>query len=235
MELEQRKKEERDFSDKMNSDILINNKKEFIRLATNRKFYCITRQRQKFFNDWLLAKCKNKRILNYCCGTDYCCGESNLVALLLESAAQIVGIDISKVAIKKSKERAALEGMEKKTLFFVMDAEKMNFPDNCFDIIVCSAALHHLDINRAYPELFRVLKPTGEIICSEPLVYNPVFQLYRKMTPHLRTKWEMKHIIRRKDIYLAEKYFDNIEIKFFFINYPSSCIFSQFLLVLLYS
>ena len=96
-----------------------------------------------------------------------------------------------------------------------MDAEKLEFEKNFFDIIVCSGVLHHLSLQRAYSELARVLKPDGEIICNEPLIHNPIFQLYRRMTPHLRTKWEMEHILSKNDIKLAKEYFGKVETKFF--------------------
>jgi len=60
-----------------------------------------------------------------------------------------------------------------------------------------------------------VLKPNGKIICNEPLVHNPIFQLYRKLTPHLRTEWEAEHILSKRDIKLAEKYFGKVDKKFF--------------------
>jgi len=134
---------------------------------------------------------------------------------LAKNGAQVIGIDISSISIENAKKNAINEGVEKNTSFFVMDAEKLEFEKNFFDIIVCSGVLHHLDIRRAYPELARVLKPEGEIICNEPLVHNPIFQLYRKMTPHLRTKWEMEHILSKHDIKLAKEYFGKVETKFF--------------------
>jgi hypothetical protein len=32
------------------------------------------------------------------------------------------------------------------------------------------------------------------------------------MTPHLRTKWEAEHILRKKDIEMAKSYFNRVEI-----------------------
>lgn len=96
-----------------------------------------------------------------------------------------------------------------------MDAENLTFEDNTFDVIVCSGVLHHLNLANAYPQLARVLKPSGAILCVEALGHNPFISLYRKLTPHLRTKWEAEHILKMKDIHLARRYFGKIDMKFF--------------------
>jgi hypothetical protein len=35
------------------------------------------------------------------------------------------------------------------------------------------------------------------------------------MTPHLRTAYEARHILRRQDVLAARKYFDSLEWRFF--------------------
>ena len=59
-----------------------------------------------------------------------------------------------------------------------------------------------------------VFKPGGRVICNESLAHNPVFHWYRKHTPHLRTPWEVPHILRVRDIRRASQYFDSIDIQF---------------------
>ncbi len=88
-----------------------------------------------------------------------------------------------------------------------MDAEQLTFPDQTFDLIVCNGVLHHLDLRYAYPELARVLKPGGRILCLEALGYNPAIQLYRKLTPHLRTAWEAEHILTMRQVKEAGLFF----------------------------
>ena len=117
-----------------------------------------------------------------------------------------------------------------------MDAENLKFKENTFDIITASGMIHHVDFSKTLLEMLRVIKPGGEVICIEPLKYNPVFQLYRKLTPHLRTKWEAEHILGRKEIYMPKKYFKKVEPHFFhlfvFLAVPfrKTGIFFEFLL-----
>lgn len=204
-----RKQKEAEFHNKIRSSQLKKDINKCKYLTSNKKFYSIARKSQKFVNDFLLENCSGKKVL------DYCCGDGGTIFFLAEHGAKAVGIDISGVSIQKAKAEALRKRLNEQASFYVMDAENLKFKDNYFDLIVCNGVLHHLDIKRAYPELTRVLKLDGKIICAEPLVYNPVFQLYRKMTPHLRTKWEAEHILSKKEIKLAEKYFGKVETKFF--------------------
>jgi len=104
----------------------------------------------------------------------------------------------------------------KRKLFYQMDAEHVKFSDNYFDIISEYGSLHHLDLEKAYSELARVLKPDGKCVCTETLGHNPIIHHYRKKTSQLRTKWEVDHILRRKEIEMAEIWFKEVEILGFF-------------------
>ncbi len=207
MKLKEQKIEEKEFHDKLRS--LKEGDSNYDFYTSNKKFYSVARRSLSFINEWLRQRCKNKKVLDYCCGN----GETSI--FLAKNGAKTIGIDISGESIKNAKKKAIYEGVDKNTSFFVMDAEKLEFENNFFDTIICSGVLHHLDIKKAYLELARVLKPEGEIICNEPLKYNPLIQLYRRKTPHLRTKWETEHILRKKDMDLAKHYFNKLEIRFF--------------------
>lgn len=95
------------------------------------------------------------------------------------------------------------------------DAEKTGFPSRSFDIITEYGALHHLDLETAYGEMARILKPNGKAICVEALGHNPFIHLYRRLTPSLRTEWEVNHILRKRDVALASKYFHKVDMEFF--------------------
>jgi SAM-dependent methyltransferase len=162
--------------------------------------------------NYFIGNYQGKRFL------DYCCGNGALAIFWAKKGIESVGIDISDVSIKNAKKLAEKERIINKTSFLIMDAENLKFPDNYFDLITCNGVLHHLDIKKAFPELNRVLKPGGKVICWEPLIYNPIFQIYRKMTPNLRTKWETEHILTKKDLNLASSYFGKIGLNFFHLT-----------------
>ncbi len=207
--MENRKQEEIELQNKIRSKKLQENSSEFKRLTANRKFYSITRQSTEFLNSYFAGNYARKRIL------DYGCGDGGIPVALAKKGAEVVGIDIADIRIKTCQELAKKEGVSDKASFFVMDAEKTTFPDGNFDGVICTGVLHHLDTENAFRELARILNPEGTIICNEPLAYNPIFQLYRKMTPFLRSGWEAEHILSKKDFVVAEKYFGKIEKRFF--------------------
>jgi SAM-dependent methyltransferase len=91
----------------------------------------------------------------------------------------------------------------------------MTFEDNSFDLAVEYGALHHVDLEKAMAELARVLKPAGEMICVEALRHNPLIHWYRKRTPHLRTQWEVEHILGIQDLDVVRKHFSSVSVRFF--------------------
>ena len=86
-----------------------------------------------------------------------------------------------------------------------MNAERLSFKDNSFDIVCGTGILHHLDLDKACRELARVLAPEGRAIFIEPRGHNLFINLYRRMTPSLRT--EDEHTLLTTDIKLLRQYF----------------------------
>ncbi len=204
---EQRKLIEAEFHDVLRDPSLQDNPELYAKLTSNRKWYCITRRSQDFARDYLRQHSPGAKAL------DYACGDGLFAFQMAEAGADVVGIDISPVSVSNAAREAETRGMSAK--FAVMDCENLEFPDNTFDLINVSGVLHHLDVKRAYSEMARVLKPSGTVICVEALRHNPIFQAYRMLTPHLRTSYEARHILRRKDVLAARECFNQIEWHFF--------------------
>lgn len=207
--MENRKKEEIDFHNKREIDRKNLSDDEYEKKYSNKRFYKIQRKSTKYFHYNLDEYCKDKKVLDYCCGL----GETSLE--LAKRGAKVVGIDISDESIESTKKLLKQNKLDNNAEFFVMDAENLTFKDNTFDAIICAGVLHHLDVNKAFPEIARVLKPNGKVICVEALGYNPLIRLYRKLTPHLRTAWEVDHILTLDELNIAKKDFANVKIKYF--------------------
>lgn len=207
--MEERKHEEVEFHNLLRN--LKEGTEEHKRLTSNRKYYSVARQSDAYVEDWLRSHCRpGTRVL------EYGCGEGSFSFFLAGLGAHVTGIDIGDVGIRKATKLAAERGLAENTKFLVMDAEATTFPDSSFDIICTAGVLHHLDRTKAFPEMARILKPDGAAIAGEPLAHNPFIQLYRKLTPHLRTKFETEHILHaRKDTALAKKYFRKVDVRFF--------------------
>ncbi|MEM7133560.1 MAG: class I SAM-dependent methyltransferase [Chloroflexota bacterium] len=95
---------------------------------------------------------------------------------------------------------------EIKPVFHLMDAHKLDFNDNEFDLVFGSAMLHHLDLHVALREIQRVLKPNGKIVFYEPLGINPVSKVVRLFTPEARTDDEQP--FRMKELAILNEYFN---------------------------
>lgn len=204
-----RKQAEIEFHNRRERDRLSLEGEAFEKKYSNKKFYSIVRKSRNFVSAWLAQNCPGKVAL------DYGCGLGGMCVKLIENGAFVYGIDISGESIKSAQKLLADEGFARSASLHVMDAENLSFESDCFDIIVCSGVLHHLDINKAYEELARVLKSDGKILCMEALGHNPAINLYRKLTPHLRTRWEADHILKMKDIKMASRLFECVDVHFF--------------------
>jgi ubiquinone/menaquinone biosynthesis C-methylase UbiE len=183
---------------------------EYERITRNHRFYAANRASKEFMDTWLRRHCApGQRVLDYCCGT----GLNSL--FIARCGADVVGIDLSTESLQAARARLGGEQLGERSRFVVTDAERTAFGDRTFDVILCNGVLHHLDSRVAFAELRRILKPDGSIFCVEALAHNPVFQLYRRLTPHMRTAWERDHILSRRQISLARRHFGSVETHFF--------------------
>ena len=203
MEIEFRMKEdkkrlerERDF----HNDVFSSDTRE-----STKKYYQAVQSGKEYYKNQVCLDIAEKKVLEYGCGP----GSSTFE--IAKHGGLVTGIDISDVAIKQSSEMAT--NMELDISFEVMDAEELGFSDSEFDLVCGSGILHHLDLERSYSELNRVLKKNGRGIFFEPLGHNPIINLYRLLTPKMRT--EDEHPLLMKDIELAKNYFNVVDKKFF--------------------
>jgi phosphatidylethanolamine/phosphatidyl-N-methylethanolamine N-methyltransferase len=78
---------------------------------------------------------------------------------------RIFGTDISEAMLRKAKQRVAEQHLKNVEGLAVMDAEKLEFPDNSFDVVMAQyvvTAVPNPEV--ALDEFARVLRPGGEMI-----------------------------------------------------------------------
>lgn len=148
---------------------------------------------------------------------DYGCGNGVHTGFLAGVAAKVVGIDLSEASLAIAKERIKKAGLESKTDFMAMDCEQLDFPGGSFDIIFDGGTFSSLDLDRALPELARVLKPGGSVIGIETFGHNPITNFKRSLKAKTggRTAWAASHIFTMDDYAKAGRYFAKTEAYFF--------------------
>ena len=160
-------------------------------------------------NNVVLQLANNKDVLEYGCSD----GGLSIDGLHLPKIARtLTGIDISDVAINKAMRKAEHCGY-RNCRFFSMNAEDMSFEDGSFDLVFGRGIIHHLDLDRCYSEVARVLKPGGKAVFYEPLGHNPILNIYRNRTPDIRTADE--HPLLMADFDKAAKYFSGVHVDYY--------------------
>lgn len=179
-------------------------------LWANMKYYAVERKSRIRVLEWFKNNCQGKKVLDLCCGN----GDDSIF-LAKNGAKEVIGLDISDVSVENCRISAKRNNVTEVATFVLGDAENTEFPDNSFDVITEYGALHHVDLTKVLPEMARILKPDGKFICTEALAHNLIIHAYRRLTPKLRTEWEVDHILRRRQFKTMTDYFDDLDMEFF--------------------
>ena len=121
----------------------------------------------------MLTKSLNSgmKVLEIGCGTGFFTKE------IVKKTIQLTAIDISPELVAVAK-RSILNS---NVTFIIENAYQMTFDEQTFDAVIGSSVLHHLDVNPALKEFYRVLKPGGYIAFTEPNMMNPQIALQKNI------------------------------------------------------
>ena len=96
-------------------------------------------------------------------GLDVACGTGALARSVAEKMPRIYGIDISMSMLEKATEYAREKGI-KNIHFARANVERLPFPDDAFDWVTCTGALHTFpDTGKALSEMARVMKKGAKL------------------------------------------------------------------------
>jgi len=149
-----------------------------------------------------------KRIL------DLGCGAGEAAVYFATRGARVCGTDISEGMLALGRRLAQARGV--RVEFLRAPAEKLPFPDEAFDLVYGNGILHHADKALALPEVARVMADDGMAFFIEPLAYNPVIEVYRRLAGTMRSPDERP--VRLRDLKLFRRHFGYIrhrEVWFF--------------------
>jgi len=122
---------------------------------------------------------RGKRIL------DYGCGSAEGGVYLAKLGANVVGVDVSPGMLEAAQRLATHHGVKIETR--AVTSDRIPADDNEFDFVYGNGVLHHVTLANAIPELARVMKPDAKGCFLEPLPYNPLINVYRKLAHEVRT------------------------------------------------
>jgi ubiquinone/menaquinone biosynthesis C-methylase UbiE len=167
----------------------------------------------------LMGPLSGKKLLDIGSGL----GESSVYFAL--QGADVTALDISPGMVETTLSLGKRHGVELKGVISV--AEELNVPSATFDLVYIANAIHHVqDRTRMYDEIRRVLRPRGRFFSYDPLTYNPVINVYRRMATEVRTPDERP--LTRADVKLASKHFSNFGHREFWI--ASLALFAKYYL-----
>ncbi len=84
-----------------------------------------------------------------------------------DRANRVYGVDISEPMLEKARRRVNALGLRHVEAIEVMDAEKLDFPDNSFDVVVAQYVITSVpNPEKALDEFARVVRPGGEIVIT---------------------------------------------------------------------
>jgi SAM-dependent methyltransferase len=116
-------------------------------------------------------------VLELGCGTGYFTRE------LSRSGADIFAIDVSPELLEIARANYSAPNVHYQT----ENAYALSYSDAAFDSVVGSSVLHHLEVEEALRNIYRVLKPGGTIFFTEPNMLNPQIAA-QKNVPWIKRK-----------------------------------------------
>ena len=126
----------------------------------------LTADEQKKFVSWL-GLTAGKTLLDVACGVG---GPALRIAAL--TSCTVTGVDIHEKAISTARSLASQRGLESRTDFRVVDADKqLPFPEASFDAITCIDAITHFsDHPRVLADWARLLRGAGRLLFTNSAV-----------------------------------------------------------------
>src|ERR1041385_5091187 len=91
------------------------------------------------------------------------CGLGTDGAQFAKAGADYTGVDLTQAAVDLAKRRFELDQLP--GTFRIADAERLDFPDNTFDLVYSHGVLHHTPNTAvAVREIHRMLRPRGRAV-----------------------------------------------------------------------
>jgi 2-polyprenyl-3-methyl-5-hydroxy-6-metoxy-1,4-benzoquinol methylase len=163
---------------------------------------------------------EGKRILDVGAGL----GESSVYFALM--GAQVTCTDVSPEMVEFAAQLARRHGVQMETL--VTPGEHLCVPEDHYDFVYVANTIHHVADQRSLLRQIRAaLRPGGKFFSMDPLCYNPVIEVYRRLATEVRTEDEAP--LSFAHLNMAKEYFVNVGHREFWIC--SLALFLKYFLI----
>jgi 2-polyprenyl-3-methyl-5-hydroxy-6-metoxy-1,4-benzoquinol methylase len=155
-----------------------------------------------------LGDLRGKTLLDVGCGL----GEASVYFAL--EGARVTATDVAPGMCAATQRLAAAEGVTLET--HVSAAEDLRLGDRQFDLLYVGNTLHHVALADTLDRLLPHLHPEGTFASWDPVAYNPLINIYRRVATAVRTPDE--HPLRLRDIRTIAARFETCEIRYFWLT-----------------
>jgi 2-polyprenyl-3-methyl-5-hydroxy-6-metoxy-1,4-benzoquinol methylase len=155
-----------------------------------------------------LGDLRGKELLDVGCGL----GEASVYFAL--EGARVTATDLSPGMCAATRRLAEVNGVTLAT--HVAAAEDLRLGDRQFDIVYTGNTLHHVDIDATLRRLLPHLRPDGVFASWDPVAYNPLINIYRRLATKVRTADE--HPLRLRDVRAVAACFAAAEVRWFWLT-----------------
>src|SRR5262245_60664002 len=156
----------------------------------------------------LMGDLRGKKLLDVGAGL----GESSVYFALL--GAEVTAVDLSPGMVDCAVALGKLHGVEIRGV--VQSGESLDVEEGYYDIVYIANTIHHVtDKDQLFRQIFRALKPGGRFFSFDPLAYNPIIEIYRRLATKVRTEDESP--LTFADLKTAGRYFRNVQHREFWI------------------
>ena len=169
----------------------------------------VTAPEMRYITKTILAQKKGGQLLDIGCGL----GEAS--AYFAMKGFNVTATDISNSMLVATKKLGDINKVNIRT--HKSTAESLMLEDDeKFDVIYVGNLFHHVNIPEALVGIKRHLKTDGLLVSWDPVAYNPIINIYRRMAMDVRT--EDEHPLKIKDIKIFRDNFKNVQTKYFWFT-----------------
>jgi len=151
---------------------------------------------------------RGKRLLDLGCGL----GESSVYFAL--QGADVLAVDLSPEMCYLTERAAEQHGVALRTM--AASVEDLRLDGDEFDLVYAANLLHHLpDVDGAVRIVADALRPGGRAFFWDPLAYNPIIEVYRRLATQVRTADEAP--LRFSVLDLFRRHFTKVDHREFWL------------------